>query len=172
MKKRALTAFAAASAAALILLPAPSASAQVVTDTAGHGTVVAAAPSPRTTVVTHQALSPNTISGPHYWMYTNDANPGGRIDFWPNGDVFELCDIQADGHGVNAYYYYWFGDLYNGIGMDVAGNGKCVVNRGSQGGTYDLPEEACIVVQIGINTLPQYDDHARWLNDNDIKANC
>jgi hypothetical protein len=179
MKKRALAAFAAASAAALILLAAPSASAQVVTDTAGPGpgpgpgTVAAAVPSSRTTVVTHQALSPDTISGPHYWMYTNDANPGGRIDFWPNGDVFELCDIQADGHGVNAYYYWVAANgYYTGIDMDASGSGTCTVSRGSQGGLRDLPEEACIGVQIGINTLPQYDDVAYWLNDNDIKANC
>lgn len=173
MKKSAFAAFAAASAISLILLAAPSASAQVVTGTTGPGPgTVAAAPSSRTTVVTHKAINPNTISGPHYWMYTDDGNSGGRIDFWPNGDVFELCDIQADGHGVHAGVAPLPITAGNTFGLSVAGNGSCAVSRGSQGGVHDLPEEACINVWIGINSLPEYDDGAYWVNDNDIKANC
>jgi hypothetical protein len=174
MRKRALAALAAASATSLVLLATPSASAHVVTDTAGPR-AAAAAPSVGTTVVTDQALAANAIAGPHYWMYTNDDNPGGRIDFWPDGDIVELCDIQADGYSVHAAIGPNSGSGFVGYNLSVGGNGKCVIARASQGGTRDLPEEACIAFFIFLNKgggFPQFMDSAAWINDNDIKANC
>jgi hypothetical protein len=175
MRKRALVALAAASAASLVLLAAPSASAYAVTNTAGPHDTAAAAPSVGTMVVTDQALAADAIAGPHYWMYTDDDNPGGRIDFWPNGDVVELCDTQADGYSVHADLGPNSGSGFVGYSLSVGGNGKCVIARASQGGTRDLPEEACIAVFIFLNKSggsPQFTDSAAWINDNDVKANC
>lgn len=172
MNKRALAAFAAVSVASVILLMAQPASAHAAADTAGL-TTIAAASAARTITVTNGAIEPDTISGPHYWMYTDDDNPGGRIDFWPNGDVVELCDIQADGYGVYADVNAYTSSAYE---LSVGGNGKCVVARASQGGVRDLREEACITFVIFLDKsstgMPAFVDSAAWLNDNDIKANC
>jgi hypothetical protein len=166
---------AAGSAASLVLLGAPAASAHVVTNTAGPSDAAAVAPSVGTTVVTDRALAADAIAGPHYWMYTDDDNPGGRIDFWPNGDVVELCDTQADGYAAYASVGPNSGSGWVGYNLSVGGNGKCVIHRASQGGHYDLPEEACIAVFVFLDKnggTPQFTDSAAWINDNDVKANC
>jgi hypothetical protein len=165
---------AAVSAASLVLLGAPAASADVMTDTAGPRDT-ASGPPAGTTVVTDRALAADAIAGPHYWMYTDDDNPGGRIDFWPNGDVVELCDIQADGYAAYASLGPNSGSGWVGYSLSVGGNGKCVIHRASQGGHYDLPEEACVAVFIFLDKnggFPQFTDSAAWINDNDVKANC
>jgi hypothetical protein len=35
-------------------------------------------------------------AAPHHWMYTDDGASGGRLDFWPDGDI-----VLADGAVVD-----------------------------------------------------------------------
>jgi hypothetical protein len=39
-------------------------------------------------------------SAPDHHMYTDDGNPGGRVDFTAYGDIVKVCDVQADGYDV------------------------------------------------------------------------
>jgi hypothetical protein len=107
------------------------------------------------------------ISGPHYQMHTDDDNPGGRIDFWPNGDVVTLCDVQADGKDITALYFW--GDVYHYREIKMSargGNGTCTVSR------VDIPEGDCVGFYVGLSPGPTFTDYAQWLNDNDIKTTC
>ncbi|WP_328418159.1 hypothetical protein OG470_31380 [Micromonospora sp. NBC_00389] len=114
-------------------------------------------------------------SGPHYWMYTNDGNPGGRVDFWPDGDIVQVCDVQADGAHVNVVLH----DIFTGAGYSVqaSGNGNCTTRRASQGGSYDLNERSssrgCYLFNIrlwdDIHYVSGSEDKAAWWNDNAAK---
>lgn len=129
-------------------------------------------------LVTAGAGTANAYSGPHYWMYTDDDNPGGKVEFWPDGDIFKVCDIQADGASVHVVLY----DIYTYKGYDIsaAGNGNCTTRRKSDGAQYDLPErgrdQGCVNVDIRLwkngTTVWNSQDQAAWWNDNDTKDDC
>jgi hypothetical protein len=120
-----------------------------------------------------QALA---AADPHYWMYTNDDNPGGKVDFWSNGDIIQLCDQQADGARAELNVY----DATAGSGllfhMEASGNGVCVSHRASDGGRYDLAENHCFRFNIQLTNNGQVVnpsfDQAHWRNYNDAKADC
>ncbi|MCE7002392.1 hypothetical protein LWC34_06035 [Kibdelosporangium philippinense] len=114
-------------------------------------------------------------TGPHHWMYTEDDNPGGKVDFWPNGDIVQLCDQQADGARAELHVY----DATAGglvMHLEAVGDGVCVSRRASDGGRYDLAENHCFRFNIqlrnnGTVVNPSF-DQAHWRNYNDAKANC
>lgn len=118
-------------------------------------------------------------AGPHYWMYTNDGTPGGRVDFWPDGDIIQVCDIQADGAHVNMVVTHIFTGA--GFSIQASGNGNCTTRRASQGGAYDLVErgvgKGCYRFNIrlwdDIHYVQGSEDKAAWWNDNSTKvADC
>jgi hypothetical protein len=129
----------------------------------GRSGIASAADSVEYTDITYDPA----VSGPHYWMYTDDGNPGGKIDFWPNGDIVRLCDTQADGKYAHATYIWSVNNHIHSVDLEtVNGNGTCVVSR------QDIPEEKCVffVILLGPD-FPAWEDDAYWLNDNDVKAN-
>lgn len=113
------------------------------------------------------------LSGPHHWMYTDDSTPGGRVDFYPDGDHFKVCDIQADGWAVEADIH---DSGYNkSFRLYVGGNGTCVTSHASDGGDHNLTEGVCYTVVIFLYKSDHSTtgtDTARWLNDNVFKVNC
>ncbi|XYI03557.1 hypothetical protein ACMHYB_28830 [Sorangium sp. So ce1128] len=90
-------------------------------------------------------------------MYTDDSRPGGRVRFETNGDIVEVCDVQADGKSVDVWY--------NGNHIHVGGNGHCVTRRASNGGSYDLREGAVFQFVICLDGN-QWCDEAYWRNNN------
>ncbi|MFE9201120.1 hypothetical protein [Micromonospora sp. NPDC007230] len=102
------------------------------------------------------------------WMYTDDANPGGVVRFRADGDVVQLCDIQADGWKVYLRVYDYTQNLYK-YDLAVGGNGNCIETRASFGGPYDLREgnvfEFTIWMQQAGN-YPSFHDTAYWRNVN------
>jgi hypothetical protein len=124
------------------------------------------------------AGSAAAYSGPHYWMYTDDGNPGGKVEFWPDGDIFKVCDIQADGAHVHVVLYDI--ETYKGYDITASGNGNCTTRRASDGAGFDLPEkgrsQGCISVNIrlwkGSSYVWDSEDKANWWNDNDNKDDC
>jgi hypothetical protein len=117
-------------------------------------------------------------SGPHYWMYTDDGNPGGKVEFWPDGDIFKVCDIQADGAHVHVVLYDI--ETYKGYEISATGDGNCTTRRASDGAQYDMPERGrssgCISVNIrlwkGHDYVDGSEDKANWWNDNNTKDDC
>ncbi|MDW6058763.1 hypothetical protein SAZ11_12905 [Streptomyces sp. FXJ1.4098] len=92
-------------------------------------------------------------------MHTNDGDPGGRVRFKADGDVVELCDIEADGWKVNlevsGYHYY---DEFS-----VGGNGNCVTHSASNG--HDMGEGAGYSFQIYLSKSGhpfEYEDTSVW----------
>ena len=99
------------------------------------------------------------------WMYTDDADSGGRVRFQRNGDVLELCDIEADGHGVrlDVYDYTAVKHKYHYF---IGGNGRCQTLRASLGGRYDLAEGHVFQFRICLvkDGRASYCDTAYWEN--------
>jgi hypothetical protein len=102
------------------------------------------------------------------WMYTDDGDPGGRVQFKAYGDIMRLCDIEADGYAV--YLEVW--DYNTGAlqyNYQIGGNGRCIELRASLGGKYDLTEGHAFRVKISLakdGYGGYYRDEAIWLNDN------
>jgi hypothetical protein len=111
-------------------------------------------------------------------MYTDDNDSGGRVEFWPYGDIVKVCDIEADGAHVHVVLYDI--ETYKGYDVVASGNGNCTTRRASMGSKYDLPERSsssgCIWFDIrlwdGNVSIPDSTDTAAWWNDNDTKDNC
>lgn len=100
-------------------------------------------------------------------MYTDDAAPGGRVRFETDGDIVELCDIEADGYAV---YLSVYDDTAkrSQYTYTIGGEGRCQTFRASLGGKYDLPEKHTFrfricLVRDGKNS---YCDDAYWKNIN------
>jgi len=104
-----------------------------------------------------------------FTMYTDDANPGGRVVFHADGDYVQVCDIEADGSSV------WLRitdlDGSGGYSMNVAGNDECKVHRASDGGSYDLEEYSCFEFNIYLSRETAFGDLARWFNSS-TGGNC
>ena len=124
------------------------------------------------------ATPANALSGPHYWMYTNDNfDPhGGKVEFWADGDHVILCDTRADGRSVHLEV----DDASNGYvkkyTLTASGNGVCQAAHASDGGSHNLPEYHCIYFDIWLTDSGVYilgsEDTAQWANDNEFKFNC
>jgi len=122
------------------------------------------------------ATPANALSGPHYWMYSDDSNSGGRVDFWSDGDHVKLCDVRADGRTAQlkvADATTGYNILYT---LTASGNGVCDAAHASQGGARNLPEGHCIWFQIYLTDSSTYvsgsADTAQWANDNEFAFNC
>jgi len=111
--------------------------------------------------------------GPHHWMYTDDSGSGGRVDFWPDGDIVQLCDKASDGARAEVDVYDNGGYLYH---LEAAGNGVCGTRRASDGGKYDLAENHCFTFVIYLTdggvVIPASRDVAQWVNDNNDSKSC
>ena len=98
---------------------------------------------------------------------TDDGDPGGRVRFRADGDVVELCDIEADGHAVGFDIYdetakKW---MYS---YQIGGEGRCQIFRASLGGKYNLAEHHSFAVTIWLvkDGETGFDDWDTWLNWN------
>lgn len=113
-------------------------------------------------------------SGPHYWMYTDELNPfgkGGRVDFWPVGDIVQVCDRIADGTGVTVEV----GDNTGGFfkyDLEASGAGVCKTARARDGSWANLAEGHCLRFTIYLWNNTSSRDQAQWRNYNDAKVNC
>jgi len=58
-------------------------------------------------------------------VYTSDSKKGGAARWIENGDIVEICDVEADGYGVYAVLYQTRADKLLMEGMVTAGNGTC-----------------------------------------------
>ncbi|SBW17399.1 hypothetical protein FDG2_0202 [Candidatus Protofrankia californiensis] len=101
-------------------------------------------------------------------MHTDGGDPGGRVTFQPDGDVVNLCDIEADGWAV----YLKVTDLTAGkekYHYTIGGVGRCQTFRASLGGPYDLAEGHVIRFTICLDKDgrdPAYCDTSDWANAN------
>ncbi|GAA3755853.1 hypothetical protein GCM10022225_46050 [Plantactinospora mayteni] len=102
------------------------------------------------------------------WMYTDDADPGGVVRFRADGDVVQLCDIEADGWKV----YLDVDDNTQSLHkyeLSVGGNGNCIETRASFGSPYDLREGNVFRFTIWLDNDDNpgsYGDTAYWANVN------
>jgi len=74
------------------------------------------------------------------WMYTDDSNPGGKVEFTQLGDIVKLCDIEADDHStiLTVYDQTTYKKAYV---ITAAGNGNCTTRDVNDGGVYNLIED-------------------------------
>lgn len=116
--------------------------------------------------------------GPRFEMLTDDGDPGGKVEFWPDGDVLSVLDQQADGKGVEI-------DVWN-VTRDpdtkeygftnTAGEGIGEMVWASLDPRYNLAEGACFRLRIRLvdngEVVPGSTDDAQWRNNNDTKQEC
>lgn len=125
---------------------------------------------PSTASAAGASTTETVASGPHHWMYSDDDNPGGRLDFWPAQDKMRVCDLQKDGYSAQAEIGHEGRLLYR---LKGTGKGDCQTFDKSD---KDLREGECFDVTIGLykngRLLDQSWDWAIWRNDNDEKINC
>ena len=101
------------------------------------------------------------------WMYTDDSDSGGVVRFRADGDVVQLCDIDADGARVNLEVYNTSQGGRWQYGLKVGGNGNCIEARASFGGPYNLREGDVYEFRIWLSKDPYVSlDEAHWLNEN------
>jgi hypothetical protein len=100
-------------------------------------------------------------------MYTDDGDPGGRVRFETDGDVVELCDIEADGYAVYLSVYDNTSHTFK-YSYTIGGNGRCQTLRASLGGNYDLAEGHVFRFRICLarDNNYSYCDDAYWDNNN------
>ncbi|MEU0467510.1 hypothetical protein ABZ215_26205 [Amycolatopsis sp. NPDC006131] len=118
-------------------------------------------------VVTAAAVAPVVMApaaDAAWWklqMHTDDGDPGGRVRFQPNGDRVEVCDIEADGYGVELYVSRpYHNDSYR---IRVGGNGNCVTRDADWPG-YNLAENTYYDFDIYLtkNNRLHYWDESTW----------
>lgn len=114
------------------------------------------------------AVSSPAQAATKYTMHTDDSDPGGRVEFWPNGDIVRLCDIEADGWGVELTVLVladW--EVYH---LSVGGNGNCKEVRASTGPLYDMVEGSTVEFYINLYKTGVcstcHEDFSSWRNDN------
>ncbi|MEJ3746721.1 hypothetical protein WEI85_25965 [Actinomycetes bacterium KLBMP 9797] len=114
------------------------------------------------------AVSSPAQAATKYTMHTDDTDPGGRVEFWPNGDVVKLCDIEADGWGVGLTVLVL--DGWENYDLEVGGNGNCKERRASMGAAYDMVEGGTVEFYIYLYKTGEcsvcYDDLSSWKNIN------
>ena len=103
-----------------------------------------------------------------YTMHTDDTDPGGRVEFWPNGDIVRLCDIEADGWGVGLTVLVQ--DGWDSYDLSVGGNGTCKEVRASTAAKYDMVEGSGVEFYIYLYKSGEcsvcYADQSIWENIN------
>ncbi|MFJ8107576.1 hypothetical protein [Streptomyces sp. NPDC096132] len=82
------------------------------------------------------SMATNSYAADASW-YTNDGDPGGRIEWTANGDIVRVCDVEADGYAAIGYVANGETTIYS---LQAGGNGVCKTARASDGGTHDLAE--------------------------------
>ncbi|GAA1157133.1 hypothetical protein [Streptomyces javensis] len=115
--------------------------------------------------------------GPHFTMNTNDDNPGGKVSFWPKGDIVWLNDTQADGKGVELDIWDVTDDPDTyGYGLtNVLGNGT---RTGLADYIWNMPEGHCFRFRIrllngdGPEVVPGSTDNAQWMNKDGSAEEC
>jgi hypothetical protein len=104
-------------------------------------------------------------------MSTDDSDPGGRVRFAPDGDVVQICDIEADGWAVQVdVWNYTAGNTFV-YSYQIGGNGNCQTLPASLGGKWDLKEHDTFKFRVCPDNSshdPSYCDYAYWTNDNGI----
>ncbi|MGW2184292.1 hypothetical protein ACWCXX_41495 [Streptomyces sp. NPDC001732] len=126
------------------------------------------------------AQAAEEITGPHYRVYTNEygtpyISGGGKADFWPNGDVVQICDNAAD--GASAYLSVYDETSHDWrYALTASGNGVCQTARGSDGGVRDLAEGHCIKITVQLYykgpVLPGSEKVVYWRNNNTSGGSC
>jgi hypothetical protein len=100
-------------------------------------------------------------------MHTEDGKPGGRVRFTPNGDVVQICDIEADGWA--AVVQVSDEDQYfNTYTIRAGGSGTCKTVNAAKGGVYDMVEGHNYKFHIWLQNADSYayDDWSTWRNVN------
>lgn len=121
--------------------------------------------------------SAQAAPGPHYWMYTDDGGTaGGRVDFWTNGDIVQVCDRDNDGARVHLRVFDVTAGSVLKYELQASGSGVCDTVDAADGGRYNLPENHCFRFDIyllnnNVEVGGSRDD-ARWRNYPDATANC
>lgn len=86
-------------------------------------------------------LSLATATGAHADggdVYTDDADPGGKLSFESNGDIMTVCDVDADGWSAVGYVINPNGSTRYGI--RARQNGNCNQRTAADGGRFNLSE--------------------------------
>ncbi|MFD0904607.1 hypothetical protein [Actinomadura sediminis] len=115
--------------------------------------------------------------GPHHWMYTNDDRSGGKVDFWPQGDIVRISDLQDEGAAVEVTIRNVTKDPdakeYKRT-FEGAGWGKEF--RASMGQPYNMAEKHCFWFRIRLvkngSVIAGSKDTAQWRNYNNTKKEC
>ncbi|OLT31855.1 hypothetical protein BJF79_08660 [Actinomadura sp. CNU-125] len=110
-------------------------------------------------------------------MYTEDDNPGGKVDFWPQGDIVRVSDRQDDGAAVEVTVRnetkdpdkHEYKERFQGAGF-----GKEF--RASMGQPWNLAEGHCFWFRIRLikngEVISDTKDTAQWRNYNNRKKEC
>lgn len=124
------------------------------------------------------SLADPLIPGPRYEMRTDDGSPGGKVEFWPVGDVVRVTDTQADGKGVEVEVTNVTKDpnKFEYPLLNTGGEGYEEYAFGNVGQPWNLAEGDCFLFMIRLvdNGKPILDstDYAHWRNYNDTKQEC
>ncbi|NIH78457.1 hypothetical protein [Amycolatopsis viridis] len=86
---------------------------------------------------------------PGGWDYVISA-PGAILYIKKHGDIFKLCDTQANNYSAQYDVGYVEDDEWHSRDWaSINGLGKCVTHRASQGGRHNLPERKLTVFVEG-----------------------
>jgi hypothetical protein len=113
-------------------------------------------------------VSPASATEWDEWMYTDDSDPGGRVQFEAYGDVMRLCDIEADGYAVYLEVWDYTSQTYK-YDYTIGGDGRCIELRASLGAPYNLAEGHVFRVSVALakdGYYAYYKDEAYWENNN------
>ncbi|MDT3396860.1 hypothetical protein RKE29_09420 [Streptomyces sp. B1866] len=99
-------------------------------------------------------------------MHTDDSDPGGRVRFRADGDVAEVCDVEADGWAVD-FQVFFDAPMQDFVIYEyqIGGSGRCQVLRASLGSPYDLAENQIYGFRICLTRSGgelRYCDYAYW----------
>ncbi|MEU5608033.1 hypothetical protein ACI2L4_00780 [Streptomyces sparsogenes] len=127
-----------------------------------RGTVLRAGAAIAAAVALPVLASPNAhaLAWDHT-MHSDDGDPGARLRFEANGDIVEICDIEADGFAAYAEIYdYKTGQSRT---LTVGGNGNCKRRDASDYG-WNLVEgrKYGFTVALTEGTYIAYPDNADW----------
>ncbi|MFF5264268.1 hypothetical protein ACFY4C_35535 [Actinomadura viridis] len=115
--------------------------------------------------------------GPHHWMYTDDDNSGGRVDFWPQGDIVTISDMQDDGAAVEVTVRNETKDPDKREYRETfQGYGWSKTFRASMGQPWNLAEGHCFRFRIRLikngQVVDKSKDIAQWRNYNNTTKEC
>lgn len=125
-------------------------------------------------IVSMAANTPAYAAVPHHWMWT-DGSDGGKVDFWPGGDLVRLCDTDGDGYRAVLNVRNWTKDRFE-YEIEAIGDGNCTIVKASMGQPWNMAEGDCFQFHIflydaGFGHM-KGDDSGHWRNDNNDKRWC